>query len=168
MVQVARWEKVNESLRVVRLSAPVEIAIPSLLLPGLSKGTRGASFYPGKAGMVLGVFLMAASLAIGVLLYPTTGWVGGALALWVLGTTGGAMVVNGVKPVAFIKPICVRCRLLPVIKEHESIHLSGIPGEDAVWNDMKSRHSVESLSLIGDPAICTFCPIPKRLSEVAK
>jgi len=161
------WRGINESLKVIKLSAPIELAIPSLIFPGLSKSTRGASFYPGVAGAVLGVVLLVASVMIGFLLYPTTGLAGGALAIWLLGTTGVAMVASGFKPVAFIKPICTRCRLLPVIKEHESIHLSGIPGEDAVWKEMKARHSVESLSLKGDPSICWFCPIPKRLSEGA-
>ena len=75
------------------------------------------------------------------------------------------MIVCSLRPTAFVKPICLKCRLLPVIEEHEAIHLSGVSSENEVWESMRSRHSVESLSLSGDPAICPFCPIPKRLSR---
>jgi len=86
------------------------------------------------------------------------------LSFWLLGTTGTVMIAGSTKPLAFVKPICTRCRLLPIIKEHEAIHLSGLAAEVAVWSSMKSRHSVESLALEADPSICWFCPIPKRLS----
>ena len=75
------------------------------------------------------------------------------------------MLASSLTPTAFVKPICLACRLLPVIEEHEALHLSGVASESAVWGSMKARHSVRSLSLEGDPAVCPFCPIPKRLSE---
>jgi hypothetical protein len=88
----------------------------------------------------------------------------GALAFfWLFGSAGVVMVANGVRPSAFVKPICVKCRLLPVIKEHEAIHLAGVESDDEVWEEMRTRHSCESLGLDGDPSICSFCPIPRRL-----
>jgi len=66
---------------------------------------------------------------------------------------------------AFVKPICAACRLRPVIEEHEAIHLGGVVEDGVVWREMKKRYSCESLSLDGDPNICSFCPIPKRLKE---
>jgi hypothetical protein len=99
------------------------------------------------------------------MLTKPAGILGGFVSVWFLGTAGIATIVGVVRPTAYVKPICVRCRLLPVIKEHEAIHLTGVTSEKRVWASMKTRHSVESLGLEGDPAICSFCPIPKRLTE---
>ena len=154
-----------DDLRVVRLTVPVQLLVPALLLPSLSKSTRGLSLYPGKGGLAIGFALIVASLLLGALLAGPTGPWGGIVSFWVLGTAGIVIMASALRPTAFVKPICVKCRLLPVIKEHESIHLSGVASESAVWESMRSRHSVESLSLMGDPAICSFCPIPKRLQR---
>ena len=163
--QFAGWENIAAHLKVVSLTLPVQLLVPSLIVTTLSRSTRGVSFYPGRSGFALGAVLFSGSVAVGWLLGGPFGLAGTALAIWLLGTSGVAMMVNSVRPLAFIKPICTRCRLLPVIKEHEAIHLSGVSGERAVWASMRARHSKESLSLEGDPAICWFCPIPKRLSE---
>jgi len=152
-----------DDLRVVRLTVPVQLLVPALLLPSLSKSTRGLSLYPGKGGLAIGFALIVGSLLLGALLAGPTGPWGGIVSFWVLGTAGIVIMASALRPTAFVKPICVKCRLLTVIKEHESIHLSGVASESAVWESMCSRHSVESLSLMGDPAICSFCPIPKRL-----
>lgn len=109
--------------------------------------------------------MVLASVTIGWLLVGPSGIWGGLAVFWLLGTTGLVMIVSGLKPLAFVKPICTRCRLLPVIVEHEAIHLTGVIREEEVWASMRQRHSVESLKLGGDPVICSFCPIPKRLSE---
>ena len=154
-----------DDLRVVRLTVPVQLLVPALLLPSLSKSTRGLSLYPGKGGLAIGFALIVASLLLGALLAGPTGPWGGIVSFWVLGTAGIVIMASALRPTAFVKPICVKCRLLTVIKEHESIHLSGVASESAVWESMCSRHSVESLSLMGDPAICSFCPIPKRLQR---
>ena len=87
------------------------------------------------------------------------------VSFWFIGTAGVATVFGAIRPTAYVKPICVKCRLLPVIKEHEAIHLTGVGNERDVWDSMRTRHSVRSLSLEGDPSICSFCPIPKRLAE---
>jgi hypothetical protein len=153
------------NLRVVRLTVPLQLLVPTLLLPAFSKSTRALSLYPGRRGAAIGFALMIASLLVGAILAGPTGPWGGVVCFWFLGTAGVILVVSAVQPTAFVKPICVKCRLLPVIKEHEAIHLSGVASESAVWESMRTRHSVESLALEGDPAICSFCPIPKRLSE---
>jgi hypothetical protein len=159
------WELILNDLRVVRLTAPLQLLVPSLLLPSLPKSTRGLSLYPGRLGLGIGLALVVASLLAGVLLAGPTGLWGGIVSFWFLGTAGLVVMASTLRPTAFVKPICVKCRLLPVIKEHEAIHLSGVASERAVWESMRSRHSVESLALIGDPAICSFCPIPKRLRK---
>lgn len=142
---------------------PVGALVPALAIPALSKSTRAMTLFPGRPGIALGALLMVASAAVAYLLYVPTGVLGPLLATWLLGTAGGALFVSGLRPTAFVKRICVDCRLLPVIKEHEAIHLSGVSSEDKVWDSMRARHSVESLALVGDPSICLFCPIPKRL-----
>jgi len=151
--------------RVVTLSPLLRVLAPSLLAPTFSKSTRGVSFHGGRSGLILGFVLVVVSLDIGWLLRGPTGFLGYVVTFWLVGTTGVAMITNGLKPLAFVKPICTRCRLLPVIVEHEAIHLTGVAREKDVWASMRQRHSVESLKLEGDPAICQFCPIPKRLSE---
>ena len=164
MGEVEGWRQVFTQVKVVTLTPLLMAVVPSLALAALPKRTRGFSFYPGRTGVVIGAALLGGSAVIGVLVVGTLGPLGAATSFWLLGTTGVLMVANGAKPMAFVKPICTRCRLLPIIKEHESIHLAGVPGEAAVWESMRTRHSVESLALEGDPAICSFCPIPKRLA----
>ena len=159
------WEAISARMRVVRLTVPLQVLVPALAVSSLSKSTRGLTLYPGRTGAALGVLLMAACAAVGALLWTPLGVAGPVLSAWVLGTAGGTMLAAATGPTAFVKPICVRCRLLPIIREHEAIHLSGVGSEGAVWRSMKTRHSVASLSLEGDPAICSFCPIPRRLSE---
>jgi len=159
------WETILTGLRVVRLTSLLELVVPALLLPSLPKSTRGLSLYPGRLGLGIGLALLVASLLVGALLAGPTGPWGGIVSFWVLGTAGIVVVASAFRPTAFVKPICVRCRLLPIIKEHEAIHLTGVASEGKVWESMRTRHSVESLALTGDPAICSFCPIPKRLQK---
>lgn len=163
--QALEWEQIDGRLRVVRLTPPLRLLIPALFFPSLPVSTRGMTLYPGRMGLAIGAVLLLASVAIGDLLWAATGALGAILSVWTLGTAGGATVLSSFRPVAFVKPICVKCRLLPVIREHEAIHLTGISSENEVWAQMRRRHSVQSLSLEGDPAICSFCPIPKRLAQ---
>lgn len=156
---------IDGPMRVVRLTTPVRLLVPSLLLSTLPVGTRGASYEGGKFGLAVGVLLTAGSPVIGLMLYPLAGLVGIVVLCWLLGTAGVMMLVNGLMPMAFVKPICAKCRLLPIIKEHEAIHVAGVASDDEIWASMKTRHSYESLRLDGDPSICSFCPIPRRLRE---
>jgi hypothetical protein len=161
----AGWELVAKRTQVITLSPLLQVLMPPLLAQTFSKSTRGVSFHGGRSGQVLGLFLVVASVGIGWLLVGPTGILGYIVAFWLIGTTGLVMVASSLKPLAFVKHICTRCRLLPVIVEHEAIHLTGVVREETVWASMRQRHSVESLKLEGDRAICSFCPIPKRLSE---
>jgi hypothetical protein len=160
----AGWETVASRLKVVSLTPMVQLLVPSLLISTLSRSTRAISFYPGKWSFMMGAVLVAGSTAIGVLVGGPYRLAGATISFWLLGTFGTLMMASALRPLAFVKPICVRCRLLSIIKEHESIHLTGVTREAEVWDSMKMRHSRESLRLDGDPTICWFCPIPKRLS----
>jgi len=55
------------------------------------------------------------------------------------------------------------CRLRPIIEEHESMHLNGERSEDVLWRETRKKYTYEGLSLAGDPKICSFCPIAKKL-----
>ena len=143
----------------------VRLLIPSLLVTSFPKNAIGFSFESGRTGAVMGALALGASLVVGGMLYQVLGVLGAVLPLWAIGTTGAVMLLNSRRPMAFVKPLCSGCRLLPVIKEHEAIHLSGVESDAEVWGQMRSRYSCESLSLDGDPSICSFCPIPKRLEE---
>ncbi len=157
------WQGVADRMSVVKLTPLVCLLVPSLIVSSLPKRTRGLTFGIGRGGVVLGAGLIAAILTVGWILYPGFGVLPSILLFWLVGTAGVVIIATSVRPIAFVKPICTRCRLLPVIKEHESLHLVGLAEEGAVWASMRTRHSVESLALEGDPKICPFCPIPKRL-----
>ena len=157
--------RLSEEMRVVKLTPTLEVLVPALALTSLSKSTRGLTLPPGRAGLGIGAFLVVCSLFLGYLLEGPTGPLGGLLSFWFVGTAGATTFAAALEPTAFVKPICVRCRLLPVIREHEAIHLSGVASESEVWKSMRTRHNSQSLALEGDPAICSFCPIPKRLGE---
>ena len=161
----AEWMRIDAKMRIVKLTVPLQLIVPALIFPALSKSTRGLTLAPGKAGVWLGALMVCSSVLIGYLLYRPAGPIATALSFWFIGTAGALTLAGALRPTAFVKPICMNCRLLPVIREHEAIHLSGVASERAVWASMRKRHSVASHSLEGDPAICSFCPIPKRLSE---
>ncbi len=164
-VKAKGWEGVDGSMKVVTLSTPLRLLVPALLVSSLPVETRAVTFEGGRLGVAVGAAVVAGSLAIAWAFYAAIGVFGAAAVVWLLGGAGAVMMVNGARPLAFVKPICVRCRLLPVIREHEAIHLSGVDSDDIVWEEMRTRHSCESLGLDGDPSICSFCPIPRRLKE---
>ncbi|MDG6898502.1 MAG: hypothetical protein JRN24_02060 [Nitrososphaerota archaeon] len=161
----AGWEGMAGQMTTRRLTLPIRLLIPSLLVASLPKRAIGFSYEGGRSGAVVGSLVLVVSLVLGALLYGVAGVLGALAPVWLLGTTGAAMLANSRRPIAFVKPLCQGCRLLPVIKEHEAIHLSGVESDGEVWESMRQRYSCESLALAGDPAICAFCPIPKRLKE---
>ncbi len=153
-------------LKVVRLSRFVRFALPPLLVSTLPRSAIGFSFERGMFGTSLGTFLLISSLAIGYTLSKVVGIIAYPVSFWLLGATGAVMIYNSVRrSIAFVKPLCSTCRLLPVIEEHEALHLSGLAREGEVWLQMRERYSPENLWLDSDTGICDFCPIPRRLKE---
>ncbi|MDV3244137.1 MAG: hypothetical protein LYZ66_03030 [Nitrososphaerales archaeon] len=163
--QREQWRKTAADIRMFKLSPPVRLLVPALLASALPRNAIGFSFERGKMGVAVGAILLGSSLAIGGLLYQTAGVLGFVVPMWLFGTAGALMLATGIVPLAFVKPLCSGCRLLPVIQEHEAIHLAGTESDEEIWKSMRSRHSSGSLALEGDPSICWFCPIPKRLKE---
>ncbi len=159
------WRTMDGRTQVVGLTWAVRALVPALFVSTLPVRTRAVSYEGGRFGLAMGALITGGSLTVGWILYPVAGVAGLAVTFWGLGSAGLVMMVNAARPIAFVKPICTRCRLLPVIKEHEVIHMVGVEGDDDVWASMRTRHSCESLNLAGDPTICPFCPIPKRLKE---
>lgn len=159
------WETVDGMMGVVRLTGSLSVLVPALFVSAFPLSTRAVSYEGGRFGLVTGILLTGGSIVVAWMLLPLAGIFGPVLSVWLMGTAGVVMIANGMRPLAFVKPICVKCRLLPVIKEHEAIHMAGVEKDDQVWESMKARHSCESLGLDGDPGICWFCPIPKRLRE---
>ncbi len=163
--QTEGWQETMAAMKALRLSVPVRFLFPTLLVSALPRGAIGFSFERGKGGVALGSLLVVTSLAMGGLLYPLLGLAGSIIPFWLMGSTGLLMLGGGLKPLAFVKPLCADCRLFPLVQEHEAIHLSGVESDDDVWTSMRTRHTCESLSLAEDPRICWFCPIQKRLRE---
>lgn len=152
-------------IQIIRLSAPVRLAVPSLLLSSLQKNAIGFSFEPGLLGSFLGASLALLSAFIGIALYPLLGGASLILAAWGIGSTGVVMILNGARGMAFVKPLCTRCRLMPVIVDHEATHLSGVHSDGEIWEEARRRYTVDSLHMADDPSICSFCPIAKRLGQ---
>jgi hypothetical protein len=153
-------------IRVVRLSRLLRLSLPSLFICALPKKAIGFSFEKGGFGALVGSLLVCSSLMIGYVLSGVIGLFAFPLSVWLLGATGALMIYNSAgMGIAFVKSLCSSCRLLPVIEEHEALHLAGFERDEDVWNLMRKRHSCKTLSLDGDPGICSFCPIPNRLKE---
>jgi len=163
--EARKWRGAASGMRTLRLSWSVRLLVPALWVSSLPRNAIGFSFERGIAGGLLGGFLIGASAAVGGLLYPVVGILGLLASIWLIGTAGVLMLATALRPLAFVKPLCSGCRLLPVIEEHEAIHLSGEASDAEIWKLMRTRYSCESLGLSGDPGICWFCPIPKRLAE---
>ena len=158
---------VTRGMKVVPLTGLVKLAVPALFISSLPRSAIGFSFERGRFGAFCGVLLFAASILIAFILSREVGIILAlTLTMWLMGGSSVLMIYNATaRSLAFVKPICAGCRLRPVIEEHEAIHLGGVAEDGVVWREMKKRHSWESLSLDGDPDICSFCPIPKRLKE---
>ena len=151
-------------MRFVVLSTIVKMAFPPLFLSSLPKRAIGFSYPSGNEGRVLGLSLLGMTGALGFLLSMSIGPAGDLVMAWLTGGTAVLMLYNSTQcRVAFLKEYCSGCRLRPIIEEHESMHLNGERSEDVVWGETRKRYSYEGLALAGDPNICTFCPIAKKL-----
>jgi len=153
-------------VKFIILSGMVKLAFPPLFFSSLPKRAIGFSYPSGNEGKVLGASLLAATATIGLLLSRSVGPLGFVAMAWLTGGTAGLMLYNSTHcRVAFLKDYCSTCRLRPIIEEHESMHLNGESSEEVVWGEARKKYSYESLSLAGDPEICSFCPIAKKLRD---
>jgi len=151
-------------VRFITMTRLVLLAFPPLFFSSLPKRAIGFSYPSGNEGRALGVALAATTALIGILLYAAAGVPAFLLVLWLTGGTAGLMLYNSTGGrVAFLKHYCAACRLRPLIEEHETMHLAGEPSEEVIWSEARRKYSYDGLSLAGDPRICSFCPIAKRL-----
>ena len=154
----------SSEIRFVVLSRLVRLAFPPLFLSSLPKRAIGFSYPSGREGRVLGLCMLGVTGALGFLLSTSIGPAGDFVMAWLTGGTAVLMLYNSTRcRVAFLKEYCSGCRLRPIIEEHESMHLNGERSEAAVWREARKKYSYEGLSLAGDPNICAFCPIAKKL-----
>jgi len=151
-------------VRFVTLSSLVKLAFPPLFISSIPKRAIGFSYPSGNEGRVLGLCILGMTALIGFLLSRFIGPLGFIAMAWLTGGTGALMLYNSTNHrVAFVKDYCSTCRLRPLIEEHELMHLNGERSEAVVWGETRKKYSYESLALAGDPKICSFCPIAKRL-----
>jgi hypothetical protein len=151
-------------VKFVILSSLVKLAFPPLFLSSLPKRAVGFSYPSGKEGKFLGITLLGVTASAGLLFASSLGPLGLAAMVWLTGGTGALMIYSSTRcRVAFLKDYCSSCRLRPIIEEHELMHLNGERSEEVVWGEARRKYSYESLSLAGDPSICSFCPIAKKL-----
>jgi hypothetical protein len=151
-------------VRFITLSSLVKLAFPPLFLSSIPKRAIGFSYPSGSEGRVLGLCLLGMTALVGFLLARFVGPLGFIAMGWLTGGTGALMLYNSTNHrVAFVKDYCSECRLRPLIEEHELMHLNGERSEEVVWGEARKKYSYESLGLEGDPKICSFCPIAKRL-----
>jgi hypothetical protein len=151
-------------VRIVNLTLKLRLAVPSLMISSIPQDAIGFSFEAGTFGGAVGVAVLGASLLIGAVFYPLVGALSFVISLWLLGSTGTVMLYNSITGLAFVKPLCTGCHLLPIIQEHEAFHLSGVGSDAMIWNSVRSKYTRDGLSFGNDSRICPFCPIPKRLS----
>ncbi len=148
------------------LSSLVKIAIPSLLVSSIPRRAIGFSYPRGREGLIAAAGMLGLTFVVGYALAASVGPLSIFVSLWGFGGTAAVMLYNSTGTgVAFVKPLCSTCRLLPLIEEHEAVHLSGVASEARCWEDARKRYSYVGLGLGSDPRICSFCPIAKRLRE---
>jgi hypothetical protein len=153
----------ESGIRVITISALLKLALPPLFISSLPNHAIGFSFPRGREGRIIGIALLGLTIVIALSLSRVIGVYAYPLMIWLTGGTSIIMLYNcASNGMAFVKERCSACRLLPLIEEHEAVHLTGEPSEKAIWNIAKTRYSYEGLRL-DDPGICSFCPIPHRL-----
>jgi hypothetical protein len=154
------------SVTFVTINGPVKLLFPALCISSLPKNAIGFSYPRGKDGFVVGLALLTCSALIATVFSHVLGPAALMLVVWPLGTTSALMLYSAASGgVAFVKPLCTSCRLLPIIQEHEAMHLRGVHSDRTIWNQAKKKYSTASLRLEGDQSICNFCPIARRLAQ---
>ncbi len=154
----------DPEVRFVVLSTLVKMAFPPLFFSSIPKRAIGFSYPSGIEGRVLGLSLLGVTGTMGFMLSASIGPAGDLVMAWLTGGTAVIMIYNSTRcRIAFLKEYCSGCRLRPIIEEHESMHLNGERSEDVIWGEARRKYSYDGLGLAGDPQICAFCPIAKKL-----
>ena len=106
-------------MKVVPLTGLVKLAVPALFISSLPRNAIGFSFERGRFGALCGALLFAASLLIAFILSREMGIILALpFAMWLIGGSSVLMIYNSTaRSLAFVKPICARCRLRPVLDD---------------------------------------------------
>lgn len=127
------------------------------------KKAIGFSFLRKPETLFAGTAIMAATFSILLISIRTGAIAISILILWLLGATSAAMVASYFGEILFIRRICYSCRLRNIVIEHELLHARGEYSDEKIWEAMRKKYDTRRLNLIEDRAICSFCPIKKRL-----
>lgn len=151
----------NKPTRVI-LSPLIYAILPFIILVSFRKKVLAFTMMKGKSELYVGMALIPASIVIGRAFYFLVGGYSYPLVFWVLGGVGIMMVVHSLSPgLIFVKPMCNACTFLPLIMEHENLHISGIHGEVQVWSRIKEKYDWKKIRK--PQKICPHCPIPGHM-----
>ncbi len=136
--------------------------LPFIILASFRKKVLAFTMLKGKTELFVGIALVPSSLIIGRALYLLIGGYAYPLLLWVIGGIGVMMIVHSLSSgLIFVKPMCNSCTFLPLILEHENLHISGIGGEAQVWSKIQKKYDWQKLKK--PQQICPHCPIPGHM-----
>lgn len=156
---------VGGKAKVVRLSWPLRLLVPSLLLRSASKRALGFAYLRDDVTFALAGVVSALWIGVSAVGWGFLGWPSVGLFSWIFGTTAVLLLVNALGPgVVFIKSLCSTCEFRDLITAHETLHLEGVVSEAKVWSVLRSRFGTDASALKLAATICPHCPIPERLS----
>ncbi len=136
--------------------------LPFIILASFRKKVLAFTMLKRKSELYVGLALIPTSVIVGQAFYFLIGWYSYPLLLWVLGGIGVIMVVHSLSSgLIFVKPMCNSCSFLPLILEHENLHISGIRGEAQVWSKIKKMYDWQTIRK--PQKICLHCPIPGHM-----
>jgi len=151
----------NKQTRIV-LGPLIYAILPFIILVSFRKKVLAFTMLRGKTELFVGIALVPASLIVGRALYLLIGGYAYPLLLWVLGGVGIMMIVHSLSSgLIFVKPMCNSCTFLPLILEHEKLHISGIRDETQVWSKIRKMYDWHKIRK--PKQICSHCPIPGHM-----
>ena len=144
------------------LGTLIYVILPFIILASFRKKVLAFTMLKGRTELFVGIALIPTSIIIGRAFYLLIGGYAYPLLFWVLGGMGVMMIVHSLSPgLIFVKPMCNSCTFLPLILEHENLHISGIRGETQVWSKIKKIYDWQKIRK--PQQICAHCAIPGRM-----
>lgn len=136
--------------------------LPVIILACYRKRMLAFTMLKSRSELFVGLALVPTSLIVAWAFYFVIGGYSYPLLMWTLGGVGVMMVVHSLSSgLIFVKPKCNSCSFLPLIIEHENLHIAGIHSEAKVWASIKERFNWETV--IKPQKVCAHCPIPGHM-----